>query len=100
MIWSTIAGVALVTMLSKAVGPVALGQRLLPDRATSVIGLMAPALLAALVLVQVAGPHWSDFDPAMLVGLAAAGGAWYLRAPLPLAVVAGMAAAAALRALG
>ncbi len=45
-----IGGCALVTAIIKAVGPVALGGRELPDRFTGVIALMAPALLAALVV--------------------------------------------------
>jgi branched-subunit amino acid transport protein len=45
-----IGGSAVVTALIKAVGPVALGGRELPERFTGVIALMAPALLAALVV--------------------------------------------------
>jgi branched-subunit amino acid transport protein len=45
-----IGGCALVTAAIKAVGPVALGGRELPERLTGVIALMAPALLAALVV--------------------------------------------------
>lgn len=45
-----IGGCALVTAVIKAVGPVALGGRDLPERFTGVIALMAPALLAALVV--------------------------------------------------
>lgn len=45
-----IGGCALITAVIKAVGPVALGGRELPERFTGVIALMAPALLAALVV--------------------------------------------------
>lgn len=45
-----IGGCAIVTVAIKAVGPVALGGRRLPDRFTGVIALLAPALLAALVV--------------------------------------------------
>lgn len=45
-----IGGCALITAVIKAVGPVALGGRELPERITGVIALMAPALLAALVV--------------------------------------------------
>ena len=45
-----VAGCALVTAVIKAVGPVALGGRELPERFTGVIVLMAPALLAALIV--------------------------------------------------
>ena len=47
-----IAGCALVTAAIKAFGPIALGGRELPERFTSVIALLAPALLAALVVTQ------------------------------------------------
>ena len=45
-----IGGCAVVTAAIKAVGPIALGGRELPDRFGGVIALMAPALLAALVV--------------------------------------------------
>jgi branched-subunit amino acid transport protein len=47
-----IAGSALVTAAIKAFGPIALGARELPERFTTVIALLAPALLAALVVTQ------------------------------------------------
>ena len=47
-----IAGCALVTAAIKAAGPVALGGRELPARFTAVVTLLAPALLAALVVTQ------------------------------------------------
>ena len=47
-----IAGCALVTFAIKAAGPVALGGRELPHQFTSVVVLLAPALLAALVVTQ------------------------------------------------
>ncbi len=47
-----IVGCALVTAAIKAVGPVALGGRELPHRFTSIVILLAPALLAALIVTQ------------------------------------------------
>ena len=47
-----IAGMALATFAIKAAGPIALGGRELPERFSGVIALLAPALLAALVVVQ------------------------------------------------
>jgi branched-subunit amino acid transport protein len=47
-----IAGCAVVTAAIKAAGPIALGGRELPARFTAVVGLLAPALLAALVVTQ------------------------------------------------
>lgn len=49
-IWLTIAGCTLVTLAIKAFGPVVMGGRELPARVGGVIMLMAPALLAALVV--------------------------------------------------
>lgn len=49
-IWLTIAGCTLVTLAIKAFGPVIMGGRELPPRVAGVIMLMAPALLAALVV--------------------------------------------------
>jgi branched-subunit amino acid transport protein len=47
-----IVGGAILTVLIKSVGPVLLGGRELPIWATSVIMLLPPALLAALVVTQ------------------------------------------------
>jgi branched-subunit amino acid transport protein len=47
-----IGGCALVTAAIKAAGPVALGGRELPRHFISVVVLLAPALLAALVVTQ------------------------------------------------
>lgn len=47
-----IGGCAVGTALLKAIGPIALGGRELPLWVTSVIVLLAPALLAALVFTQ------------------------------------------------
>lgn len=47
-----IGGAAVATAVLKAIGPMALGGRELPLWVTSVIVLLAPALLAALVFTQ------------------------------------------------
>jgi hypothetical protein len=54
-VWLTVAILALTTALTKAAGPALLGGRELPGSATAVIVLLAPALLAALVVVQTFG---------------------------------------------
>jgi len=51
-LWLILIGTAIVTALIKAAGPIALGGRELPAWAGSVVGLMAPALLAALIVTQ------------------------------------------------
>lgn len=47
--WALVAGCAIVTFAIKAAGPIALGGRKLPAWFASIVTLMAPALLAALV---------------------------------------------------
>jgi len=51
-LWILVAACAVVTALIKGVGPVTLGGRELPPWSAGVIGLMAPALLAALVVTS------------------------------------------------
>jgi branched-subunit amino acid transport protein len=51
-LWLLIVGCAIVTAAIKAVGPIALGGRELPARFNAVIGLMAAALLSALVVTS------------------------------------------------
>lgn len=96
-VWLTIAGLSVGTIAIKAAGPVALGARELPRRAGAVIALLAPALLAALVVAQTLGAEGGGLmlDEARVAGVAAAALALLLRAPL-LAVVAVAAVAAAL----
>jgi branched-subunit amino acid transport protein len=48
----TIAGCCVITAAIKAAGPIALGGRELPTWFTSVVILLSPALLAALVATQ------------------------------------------------
>ena len=73
--WVLIIWVAATTALIRAAGPVALGGRELPPRAMAVIGLLAPALLAALVMTQTFGSEGSS-DLVLderVVGVAGAG---------------------------
>ena len=51
-LWLIVAGTAIVTAAIKAAGPIAAGGRELPAWADGVIGLLAPALLAALIVTQ------------------------------------------------
>ncbi len=50
--WVLVAGCAAVTAAIKAAGPMALGGRALPSWFSSVVALLAPALLAALVVTH------------------------------------------------
>jgi branched-subunit amino acid transport protein len=72
-VWLLTAALAVVTFAIKAVGPVALGGRPLPARATGVIALLAPALLAALVVAGVAGQDGRLGLGVEAIGVAAGG---------------------------
>lgn len=98
-LWLAIVAVTLANWLLKAAGPVALGKRNLPAGARGVISLMAPVLLAGLIVVELAGPGWEGISRAQVAGVAVAGVAWALRAPMLIAVLIGALATAALRAL-
>lgn len=50
--WTLFALMFATTALIRASGPVALGGRELPPRVTTVVALLAPALLAALVMSE------------------------------------------------
>lgn len=75
-VWVTIGALALATAAIRAAGPVALGGRELPGRLRDAIGLLAPALLAALVMVQTLGaPSGGELElDERVIGVAAAGG--------------------------
>ena len=94
-VWIVVAAVGAATVAMKAVGPVALGGRELPPRLAGVVALLAPAVLAALVVTQAVGGNRELVLDERLAGLAAAAAALRLRAPL-LAVIAVAAAVTAL----
>jgi branched-subunit amino acid transport protein len=53
LVWAAVALCAVVTAVERGIGPVATGERELPPAANRVLALLAPALLAALVVTQV-----------------------------------------------
>lgn len=93
--WIVVLLVGVFTVSFKAAGPVLLGGRQLPPRLTPALELLAPSLLAALVVTQSVGGKDGIVVDARLVGLGAAAVAIRLRAPL-LAVVTVAALATAL----
>jgi branched-subunit amino acid transport protein len=98
--WTILAVLALATFAIKASGPVAVGGRELPDRALAVIGLLAPSLLAALVVVETFGTAHAELGiDARAAGVAAAGAAALVGRSPVVAIVAAAAIAAGLRAV-
>jgi branched-subunit amino acid transport protein len=99
--WVTVAGLAIATAAIKAFGPLVFGGRELPTLLAAVIPLLAPALLAALVVTETFGGRGRSLVlDARAGGLAVAGMALWLRAPLYVVVVAAAAATALVRAIG
>ena len=91
--WLTIAVLCAGTVAIKSVGPIAVGGNPPSERVSAVIRLIAPALLAALIVYEALSVdgHGPEFD-GRLVGLAVAGLA--LLARLPLLVIVALAAIA------
>jgi branched-subunit amino acid transport protein len=99
-VWIVIALVGAATIALKAVGPVILGGRELPQSLNSVVFLLAPALLGALVVTQAVGGDRQIVLDDRLVGIGAAVVAIALRLPLIAVVVVAATVTAAVRALG
>jgi branched-subunit amino acid transport protein len=98
-VWISIAGLAVATVAIKALGPVLVGGRELPKGAYAVIGLLAPALLSALIVTDTSTHEQELTVDARAAGLACAGVAVALRAPLLLTVLVAAVGAAAVRAV-
>jgi branched-subunit amino acid transport protein len=88
-----------ITVLLKALGPVLLGGRPLPERALGVVALLAPALLGALIATNTFGSGRSLVLDARAAGVAAAAVALALRAPVLAVVVIAAGVTALLRAV-
>ena len=99
-VWIAVAGVGAATVALKGAGPLLLADRPLPVPLAALMPLLAPTLLAALVVGQTLASGQALVLDARVAGVAAAAVALALRAPLlvVLAVAAGVAAGA--RALG
>ena len=85
--WLVVGLVGAGTIAIKAIGPVLLGGRPLPDRLSSVIELLAPALLGALVAVQTFGNGQALAVDERVLGVAVAAIAIWRKAPLLLVVI-------------
>ena len=86
--WLVVSIVGAGTIVCKAIGPVLLGGRTLPPQLAGIVDMLAPALLAALVVTQAVGADRELVFDERLLGIAAAIVAIGLRAPLLVIVVA------------
>jgi uncharacterized membrane protein len=98
-VWLTIVLVAVASAAIKAAGPLLLGDRQLGPRATVVVASLGPALLTALVLVDTITAGRRLVVDARLAGVAAAGVALLLRAPMLLVLAVAVATTALVRLL-
>jgi hypothetical protein len=86
-IWICVAVTALASFTIKAAGPAILGNRPLPSRARGVIALLAPALLAGLVISDILGPNWSSADEPLALGVLTAPVARAAGVPTPACII-------------
>jgi hypothetical protein len=98
--WLAVVAVGLATFALKGAGTLVLAGRPLPRTAAALMPLLAPCLLAALVVGQTVGDGRAVVVDARLAGVAAAAVALVLRAPLLVVLAAAAGVAAAARALG
>jgi len=98
-VWLAIAALAVINFVIKASGPALLGGHPLPPRVSLVVHSLAPALLAALLIVQVLGEGWQEFDWTLLPGLAVIGVLWLLGRSQILCIAAGVLVTVAIRLL-
>jgi hypothetical protein len=97
--WWLVALVGAATIAIKGAGPVLLGGKPLPPRIGRIIGLLAPALLAALVAISTFGGDRALVLDERAVGVGAAAIAVAFKAPPLLVVVVAAVVTAATRAL-
>jgi branched-subunit amino acid transport protein len=95
--WATVLVVGVGTVGLKAVGPVGVSGRRLPARLTELLEVVAPAILAALVVTETFASGRSLVPDARLAGVAAGIFAVVLRAPIWLVVIVGALATALVR---
>lgn len=95
--WLVVLLVGAFTLAFKAAGPVLLGGRELPGPMLEVFELLAPSLLAALVVTQAVGGKESIVLDERLIGVGVGAVAIRFRAPLILVIVLSAAATALVR---
>jgi branched-subunit amino acid transport protein len=99
-VWITVGGLAAITALIRAAGPVLFGGRPMRGPFAQVMPLLAPALLAGLVVSETLSDASGLVVDERLIGVGAAGVVLALRSDSPmLAVVVAATVTAATRAL-
>src|SRR5688572_15263507 len=98
-LWLLIAALAVTTAVIKAFGPVLVGGRTLPEKASGVIALLPPVLLAALVVTSTFADGPRLQVDASTAGVAVAAVLIWQRRPLLVSVLAAVAVTATIRAL-
>ena len=98
-VWIVVTVVGAGTIALKGVGPALLGTRPLPPRLDALVALLAPSLLAALVVTQTLGGDGGLVVDSRVVGVSAAAVAIALRAPLIVVVAIAALVTALVRAL-
>jgi len=98
--WIVVIAVGVATILFKAAGPLLLGHRPLGPRLQSIVDLLAPVMLTALVLTQTVGGDQEVVLDARVPGVAAAAVAVWRGAPVIVAMVIAGLVTALVRAAG
>jgi branched-subunit amino acid transport protein len=97
--WVVVLGAGLGTLALKGLAPAVLGGRALPARLTGVMALLAPTLLAALIVTNTFATGRDLVVDPRAAGLAAALVAVLLRAPVLVVILAAAVTAGVLRAI-
>jgi hypothetical protein len=96
-LWLSVLAVIAANASMKAIGPLVIGDRPLPAAARRVVALMAPVLLAGLIVVELGGEDWSALDVRRLLGVGVAGAARAFGAPMLAALLLALLTTALLR---
>jgi branched-subunit amino acid transport protein len=97
--WISVLAIGAGTVVLKAVGPVGVANKELHPRAAELLAMVAPAILAALVVTETFADGRHLVIDARIAGVAAGAVAAVVRAPLWVVVIAGALATALVRLL-
>ena len=86
-VWITVIGLSLITAAIRAAGPVMFGGRELPGALERIMPLMAPALLAGLVVSETLSDADGFVVDERLIGVGAAGAVLTVRHDSPILAV-------------